>query len=758
MPRITILCFFVFISLFVCAKTIVVKDAGELKNANREAKPGDIIVLQNGEWNNIHLTLSCNGTATQPIIFKAQKAGKVLISGNSSLKIGGTYIIVDGLYFVRGFAGDEDVIKFCINKNAIANNCRVTNTTINDFNNPKRLDENYWLALYGKNNRIDHCSFINKKNMGVLLAVILDDERSRENFHRIDSNYFGVRLPLASNAGEIIRVGVAEHCEFNSNTQIFNNYFEHCDGETEIISIKSGSNIIRNNLFKECQGTVVLRHGNFNTVENNIFLGNNKPGTGGIRIINKGQWVVNNLFYKCRGNGFRSPLSIMNGVPNSPAIRYVAVTDAVISNNSFIECTPISFCEGSDAERSVWPQNVWFGNNIFYNTKDSVCYNVYDTISGIQFINNSVSKTITQSLLQGFTKTIIKTLQAEAIKVPAGGTKILIPDSLQTIALTRLLKILPQEPGFRNFSQIQTIVTNASAICGTKWFNKKTAATQYQKEVYCKNAQEITAQLSKKSNTNLKITLTGDSYIFASPLIINGNITFSGSSKKVITFSSASSSTDFFILVKAGNSLTFNNISLNAAAVNSKTFISTDTSGSCTHSNFIMKHCSVANLKNNFFTAAKSSVSDSIIITNVSFNNISGTIFSLANETDKKGYYNTEQIKITNSNFINNKGQLLTIVRSGTDESTMGPRLYFINNTISNCFAKNEESLIYIYGVQYSYIQKNTFTNCNTGKTVLLFEDAVRAWHQFTSNNITNSGKIAANKFVSSMNNITSNR
>jgi poly(beta-D-mannuronate) lyase len=756
MLRITILCFYVLNSFVICAKTIVVKNAAELKTANSEAKPGDIIILQNGEWNNVHLLLSCTGTAALPIIFKAQTAGKVLITGNSSLKIGGTYIIVDGLYFVNGFAGNDEVIKFCIDKNTIANHCRVTNTAINDFNNPKLLDENYWIALYGKNNRIDHCSFVNKKNMGVLLAVILDDERSRENFHRIDSNYFGIRLPLASNTGEIIRVGVSQYCEFNSNTQILNNYFEYCDGETEIISIKSGSNIIRNNLFKECQGTVVLRHGNFNTVENNIFLGNNKPGTGGVRIINKGQWVANNLFYQCRGDGFRSPLSIMNGVPNSPANRYVAVTDAVVSNNSFIECTPISFCEGSDAERTVWPQNVWFGNNIFYNSKDSVLYNIYDTISGINFTNNSVSKTITQSLFQGFIKTHIKTFQGGAIKIPAMETKNLIPDSLQTIASTRLLAKLPQEPGFRNFQQLQTIVTNAATTCCAKWFTKKPNVAKFQKEVYCKNAAEVTAQLAKTGNTNLKINLTGSVYNFSSPLVINRNVSFSSSSKKNIYFSLAKSITDFFILIKAGSTLAFNNISLDAAAVDAKTFISTDTSGSCHHSNFIMQYCNIANIKNNFFTAAKSSVSDSLIINNTGFANISGTIFSLANETDKKGYYNAEQIKITNSHFTSNKGQLLAIVRSGTDESTMGPRLHFINNTISDCFTRNEESLVHLYGVQYSYIQKNTFINCNTGKTLMLFEDAVRAIHQFNNNSSINSGKIEKNKFVSSTNNITS--
>ena len=129
------------IALLSGANTIIVKNAEELKKANKEAKPGDIIVLQDGIWNNITISLNCKGTKEQPITFKAQTAGKVIISGNSKLQIGGTYIIVDGLYFTNGYAGSDAVIKFRVNNEQLANNCRVTNTVINDFNNPKRMDE-----------------------------------------------------------------------------------------------------------------------------------------------------------------------------------------------------------------------------------------------------------------------------------------------------------------------------------------------------------------------------------------------------------------------------------------------------------------------------------------------------------------------------------------------------------------------------------------------------------------------------------------
>src|SRR6185503_13881856 len=239
MKRSLLLCCAFLTVLLSSANSIIVKNIEQLNEANKKALPGDTIVLQNGEWKNVTIKLDCNGREKNPIVFKSQTAGKVFITGNSKLKLGGNYIIVNGFFFKDGYAGDDAVISFRVDNNHLANNCSVTNTVIDDFNNPKRMDENNWVLFYGKRNELEYCSFIDKKNMGVLLAVVLDDERSRENHHRSKNNYFGRRLPLASNGGEIIRVGVSQHCQFYSNTMIGDNYFEYCDGETEIISIKS---------------------------------------------------------------------------------------------------------------------------------------------------------------------------------------------------------------------------------------------------------------------------------------------------------------------------------------------------------------------------------------------------------------------------------------------------------------------------------------------------------------------------------------
>jgi poly(beta-D-mannuronate) lyase len=747
MIRLLLLACCLSVALATMSNTIVVKNAAELKAAATNVKPGDVVLLQNGEWSDISLIFTCAGTKEKPIVFKAQTAGKVIITGQSKLKLGGSYIVVDGLLFARGYAGKDPVIDFRSDKDHVANNCRVTNCAVDDFNNPKRMDENYWLQLYGKNNRVDHCSFRNKKNMGVLAVVVLDDARSQENFHSIDHNYFGKRLPLASNSGEIIRIGVSQTCQFNSNTKVTDNFFEHCDGETEIISVKSASNIVSGNVFKECQGGVVLRHGDNNTVVNNIFLGNNKEGTGGVRVINKGQWVVNNFFYECRGVDFRSPLSIMNGVPNSPAFRYVAVTDAVIANNTFYNCAPASLCEGSDTERSVSPSHVYMSNNIFYNERDKLIYNNYDDISGIHFAGNKISRQVNQELANGFETASLTTQKADNIPVPIAATPAQLPDSLQKAALKRLGYKLSVSPGFGKLDLLKSVQANAYNNCGAKWFERTASATATGPVpvVKCGNATELAAQLAVKTKGLNLIELTGSEYVFTTPLNITGNVVLSCTQDIPVAFSSTSS-LPFVLQIKGGTTFTLSSGRFNLAGVKAKAFITTDTSGSSDHNEFVMSNVRINGYNGVFFTAAKSSVSDKVAISNCFFTNNDGTLFDFANEKDAKGYYNVEKLSFQNNTISVHEGEILAMLRGGNDESTMGPDLLFAGNTIIDCRA--DDPLITLYGTQRSRFENNRFIRANEARTIVRFQDAVRAQHTMLRNRFEQSGSIETNKYV----------
>ncbi len=739
-------------SLLAAAATILVKDREELDKAVRAAKPGDIIIMRNGEWKDVPILLECEGTAAKPIRLKAQSPGKVLITGQSSLRLGGKHIIVEGLYFHNGYSGKDPVISFRSSKEKIASHCRVTHTVINDYNNPGRMDENYWVAFYGKNNRLDHCSFIDKKNMGVLLAVILDDERSRENFHSIDHNYFGRRPPLGSNGGEIIRVGVSQHCQFNSHTRITDNFFEHCDGETEIVSIKSGSNLVQGNLFRECQGSVVLRHGDNNTVINNIFLGNGKKGTGGVRVINKGQWVVNNLFYNCRGTFFRSPLAVMNGIPHSPAHRYVQVQDAVIANNSFILCTPASFGEGSDTERTLPPVRVKLVNNLFYNRRDSTVILQSDDISGFSFSGNQVNRQVSQPLPAGFVKTSPGIQKSGNLVIPiAAGSPYRIPDSLQAIARKRLKAPLAGRVGFQDLALLKKIQANANNLTGASWFPKKTAPSRLKPAlIKCKDATELYAALEKPGP--LDIELTGNEYIFHKTIPVRTGITLRSRQQDFMNFHTVPRMTVLFEIM-GGGSLQLEGLKLDGEDVKATHFIASDSTGPSGHLNMAIRNSHFRYFSReygceNMIYVYKSSFADSIVITASHFENNRNHLLLMSGERNDKGYYNAEKISIGRNVFVNQQGRLLDIYRGGNDESTMGPDLQVHENVFDNCHTPDSSALFQLTGVQETEIFFNSFSSCNEQSVLIAYQDWVRAKHSLSRNVITRSGRVEENQFL----------
>ena len=241
--RISFLLLILFSQLNAFAKDILVKNIAELNTAIKTANAGDAIVLANGTWKNVEILFETKGTATKPITLKAQQKGKVIITGESNFRIAGEYLIVAGLVFKDGFSPTSDLIAFRKDSKTLANNCRLTECVIDNFNGPERNNVEAWVVLFGKNNRVDHCQLINKRNQGVTLTVRLDTQASIENKHQIDHNYFGFRQNLGGNGGETIRIGTSHNSMMNSQSIVEYNYFDRCNGEHEIISNKSNQNV-----------------------------------------------------------------------------------------------------------------------------------------------------------------------------------------------------------------------------------------------------------------------------------------------------------------------------------------------------------------------------------------------------------------------------------------------------------------------------------------------------------------------------------
>ena len=381
----------------------------EVASCLKTAQPGDRIYIKDGQYKDMQLKWIGKGTEKSPITIEALNPGKVKVEGGSTLRIAGEWLSVSGLHFTDGYAPKGSVIEFR-NGQELANHCRLTNCVIDKFN-PSRRDQAYsYILLYGRHNRVDHCSLTGKLNLGVTLIVILNDERCLENHHRIDHNYFGERPVYGSNGAETMRVGTSQQAYSSSNTVIENNLFERCSGEVEVISIKSSDNIIRNNTLLECEGVVALRHGDRNTVNDNLFIGNGRRNTGGIRVVNAGHQIYDNVLVGLAGTRFFSALGVMDAVPNSLPNRYCQVVDVKMYRNTFVDCTNIEFGTGKDMERTLAPEKVSFTDNIIINKGLDQPYIAVDDVAGIQFKDNKVQLAKNYSA-PGFTTEKVKAPQ-----------------------------------------------------------------------------------------------------------------------------------------------------------------------------------------------------------------------------------------------------------------------------------------------------------------------------------------------------------
>jgi poly(beta-D-mannuronate) lyase len=688
---------------------IKVKNVAEFNKAVSNAKPGNTIVLADGIWKDTELVFKGKGTKEQPITLKAEENGKVILSGLSNLRISGEYLIVKGLVFKNGYTPTTEVISFKTSSTELANNCRLTETVIDNFSNPERQESDYWIGVYGKNNRIDHNHFEGKRNVGVTMAVRLTSVESQENFHQIDHNYFGPRPILGSNGGETLRIGTSHYSLTKSNSLVEYNYFDRCNGEVEIISNKSGYNTYRYNTFFESQGTLTIRHGRGNTVDGNLFLGNNVPNTGGIRVINEDQTVTNNVLIDLAGYRFRSALTIMNGVPNSPINRYNSVDNAKIENNAFINCNNVQFGVGSDAERSAVPTNSTMTNNLFYNEKTVGLFDVFDDMSGIKFSKNYVSEnTNTDMFKSGFIKTKFK-----LVKNKMGFT-------------------LPEVKGFKPVIN-ENIATKENT--GTSYYSKadKDIPLSSGKTIKVAPGQNTLYDAAKNSAPGDIIELTSSEVYTTDKIIeINHPLTFISkqNEKPTLLFEKQA-----LFQIENGGSLKLENLNFDgkdAPDYTGNTVIRTSKYTMNRNYNLIIDNCNFINLDvNNSFDVvqvAKNTMANLFKIENSYFNKISGDVVALDKETDDRGIYNAEQVTFTNNIFSNISGTILQLYRGGSDESTTGPFLnmnHCVLDNVGNGSKNKSKVSLLVHGAQGIRIENSIFNNSKNPRLELIVGEPV---------------------------------
>ncbi|MFC4292390.1 polysaccharide lyase 6 family protein [Sphingorhabdus arenilitoris] len=678
----------------LAAEDYLVSTQAEFFSAAEKLAPGDIITLTNGTWRDFEMVVSAKGTAKNPILIRPETPGKVIISGKSNLRIGGSNIIVTGLVFKDGYSPTGDVISFRSSKSDLAYDSRVTEVVIDHFSKPDRFDDDYWVSVYGKRNRLDHNHFTGKTNKGVTVAVRLDSEESRQNSHRIDHNYFGPRPVLGSNGGETLRIGTSTYSMFDSNTVVEDNYFDRCDGEVEIISVKSGRNIIRRNVFVESSGTLTLRHGDGNVVERNVFLGNGKDHSGGIRVINKDQVVRGNYLEGLRGSGFSSALTIMNGVPNSPVNRYVQVSGAVIEKNSIVNSSYVTLAGGADAERSAPPIDSIMADNLFTGGDAGPKFVVQDDISGIKIANNALIGSKQDSHPRGI------------IEAPVGLTR----------AENGLL--YPDNPKYTGIGAPRDLKPVGRDEVGAAWYPKPMVGSRFgvgamQNIAPDENALE--SAISSAPDGGI-ISLGDGSYMVSKTLTISKALTIKGTGNSVILFDRPA-----LFEIAEGGSLRLESLSIDGTlapdAVGNSVI---RTSAFPMQSNFMieLENVKVSNLTvNKYFDViklGKSAFADRVLIRDSSFTDISGSVLMAAAETEDYGQYNAEYVDISRSYFRNIGGPVVQLYRGGRDESTFGPHFTLIKSQLENIGRDGNnltKSALLLHGVQVTEISENDVSN-----------------------------------------------
>ena len=154
--------------------TIKVADQKAFEEAVKNAGPGDTITLANGVWEDFEIVFTGEGEEDNPIRLTAETKGEVILTGQSNLRLAGEYLEVSGLVFKDGYTPTQEVISFRRNKEHLANNSRVTEIVIDNYNQPERQEVDFWVIMYGKNNRFDHNHLVGKRNKGVTMAVRLN--------------------------------------------------------------------------------------------------------------------------------------------------------------------------------------------------------------------------------------------------------------------------------------------------------------------------------------------------------------------------------------------------------------------------------------------------------------------------------------------------------------------------------------------------------------------------------------------------------
>lgn len=430
--KINLICFLGLLSFNLNAQ-LYFNDGDDLADAVNASSNGGVFIVNNGTYNDFEASFEIVGTAENPIIIKAETTGGVTLRGESHFVLKkSAYVTIEG--FVFDGQGEDSLIKLeGSNHIRISRNVFELETTESIkwvFVGGVWNDNTFPFQYPSHHNRIDHNIFQNKETPGHYITIdgTFDNTGSDEVYYQsqhdtIDYNYFRNNGPRAVNEQESIRIGWSEMSMSSGFTIVEHNLFEDCDGDPEIISVKSCDNIVRHNTFSRNYGTLSLRHGNRNRVEGNYFFGNEKPistspagstlYTGGIRIYGTDHLIINNYMEGLNGTRWDAPITLtlgdaIDGQSTSlsnhfRAERVTIAYNTLVNNSHGIE---IGYDNNNNYNKDL--KDITIANNLIAGSENSLI-EIVDTDNDqgneISWINNLGYPTGSATILEGATAT-----------------------------------------------------------------------------------------------------------------------------------------------------------------------------------------------------------------------------------------------------------------------------------------------------------------------------------------------------------------
>ena len=352
--------------------TYMVSDAADIATILPELMAGDVVVLKNGEWHNQTISVSAIGTEEKPVVFRAETIGKVVLTGNSTIDIGGQYVTVQGLHLkdiipppMASSSENNHLVR------ALGNHILITQCAITGQGQPTNNTSRYmWMGIYGTDNTVSRCSFVDMTHWGNML-ILWQRKGGGYIGHKVEDCYF--YRPRAAvdekgekiNGQEALRIGSGDPTSLSEASCIVkNNYFFQCNADEEIISCKSSGNLFEGNVFSQCQGALSLRSGNRNVVRNNWFFGEDIQSTAGVRAMGNEHRIENNYFQRLHRWG----VALTKGGLGNDSWIPVAATNVIVKRNIFIDCPAALAVNIGNSDTSPLPvRNNRIEDNVFGN-------------------------------------------------------------------------------------------------------------------------------------------------------------------------------------------------------------------------------------------------------------------------------------------------------------------------------------------------------------------------------------------------------